>query len=60
IEPTESETKETLDRFADVMREIVNEDPGTTRNAPHNASVKRVDEVAAGRKPVLSFKMMGR
>ena len=60
IEPTESETKETLDRFAEVMREIVNEDPEITRSAPHNASVKRVDDVAAARKPVLSFKMMGR
>ncbi|MFQ5910589.1 MAG: aminomethyl-transferring glycine dehydrogenase subunit GcvPB, partial [Thermoplasmata archaeon] len=58
IEPTESETKETLDRFAQVLEEIVNEDPETTRNAPHNASVRRVDEVAAARKPVLSFKMM--
>jgi glycine dehydrogenase subunit 2 len=58
IEPTESETRETLDRFADVMKEIVNEDPETTRNAPQNASVKRVDEVAAARKPILSFKMM--
>jgi glycine dehydrogenase subunit 2 len=60
IEPTESETKETLDRFAEVLSEIVSEDPEVTRNAPHNASVKRVDEVAAARKPVLSFKMMGR
>ncbi|MFQ6128776.1 MAG: aminomethyl-transferring glycine dehydrogenase subunit GcvPB [Thermoplasmata archaeon] len=60
IEPTESETKETLDRYAKVMEEIVKGDPETTRNAPHNASVKRVDEVAAARKPVLSFKMMGK
>ncbi|MFQ6107594.1 MAG: aminomethyl-transferring glycine dehydrogenase subunit GcvPB [Thermoplasmata archaeon] len=60
IEPTESETKETLDRFAEVMEQIVNEDPETTRNAPSNASVRRVDEVAAARKPVLSFKMMRR
>lgn len=60
IEPTESETKETLDRFADVVKEIVNEDPEITKSAPQNASVKRVDEVTAARKPVLSYKAMRR
>ena len=56
IEPTESETRETLDRFADTLARIVKEDPALVRGAPHNTSVARVDEVLAAREPVLSWR----
>ena len=54
IEPTETESLTTLDHFADAMLEIADEienDPETVRTAPHTACVKRLDEVAASRKP---------
>ncbi len=59
IEPTESENKETLDRFADIMIQIAREaeeNPEILHEAPHNTAVKRVDEVLAARKPVLTWK----
>jgi len=57
IEPTETETKETLDQFAaDVVR-ILAEDPQVLKDAPHNAAVARVDEVQAAREPILSWRM---
>ena len=52
IEPTESETKETLDRFADVMLEInekINTNPDTILQAPVNTPVNRLDETKANR-----------
>ena len=52
IEPTESETKETLDRFADVMLEInekINNSPDFIRQAPINTPVTRLDETKANR-----------
>ncbi|MEM3525845.1 MAG: aminomethyl-transferring glycine dehydrogenase subunit GcvPB [Candidatus Jordarchaeaceae archaeon] len=60
IEPTETETKETLDRFISVMRRISSEaynSPEKVLNAPHHTSVGKVDEVKAARKPILSWKM---
>ena len=54
IEPTETESPATLDRFADVMLAIADEiekDPETVRTAPHTTPVGRVDEVAANRNP---------
>jgi len=57
IEPTETETKETLDRFIAAMRGIAREaasDPETVRQAPHKAKLRRLDEVAAARKPCLA------
>ncbi len=57
VEPTETETKETLDAFADAMIRIADEDPELLRSAPHAAAVGRVDEVAAAREPVLSWRM---
>jgi len=57
IEPTETETKETLDGFADALTRIVAEDPRVLRSAPHNTSVARVDEVLAAREPILSWRM---
>jgi glycine dehydrogenase subunit 2 len=52
IEPTETESKETLDRFADALREIAREartNPGLLHEAPHNAPTRRLDEVKAAR-----------
>ena len=59
IEPTESENKETLDRFAEIMIQIAKEaeeNPDILKDAPHNTAVKRVDDVLAARKPVLTWK----
>ncbi len=56
IEPTETESKETLDAFAEAMLRIVEEardNPEMLHEAPHNAPVRRLDEVGAARHPVL-------
>ena len=58
IEPTESESKEGLDRFADALREIADEahkDPELVRGAPHHTRRRRLDETRAARKPVLRW-----
>ncbi|MEK4118315.1 aminomethyl-transferring glycine dehydrogenase subunit GcvPB [Paenibacillus sp. FSL W8-0919] len=57
IEPTETESKETLDGFIDTMIQIAKEaqtDPELVKNAPHTTVVKRLDETTAARKPVLN------
>ena len=57
IEPTETETKETLDGFASALRRIATEeDAETIRSAPHNAAAKRVDEVYAAKEAILSYR----
>ena len=59
IEPTESESKETLDQFIEAMVRIAKEaetDPGLLRGAPHKTKVSRLDEVLANRKPKLRWK----
>jgi glycine dehydrogenase subunit 2 len=56
IEPTETETRETLDRFAQIVAEILREareDPEIARNAPYSTPVRRLDEAAAARRPVV-------
>jgi glycine dehydrogenase subunit 2 len=56
IEPTETETKETLDNFAELVFEILREareDPEVARQAPYTTPVRRLDEAAAARRPVL-------
>jgi len=56
IEPTETETKETLDRFAAIVAEILREaaqDPEIARNAPYSTPVRRLDEAAAAKRPVI-------
>jgi glycine dehydrogenase subunit 2 len=56
IEPTETETKETLDAFADAVEEILAEAEGDAeiaRNAPYTTPVRRLDEVRATKKPVV-------
>lgn len=58
IEPVETESKETLDNFILVMKKIAEEarkNPEMLHNAPHNTEVRRLDEVLAARKPVLTF-----
>jgi glycine dehydrogenase subunit 2 len=57
IEPTETESKETLDAFAETMVRILEEakeDPELVKNAPYSTAVKRLDEATAARKPVLN------
>ena len=56
VEPTETETKETLDRFAEIVAEILHEareDPEVARHAPYGTPVRRLDEAGAARRPVL-------
>ncbi len=58
IEPTETESKETLDAFADIMLQIAREaveTPDVVREAPHNTPVSRLDEVTAARHPNLRW-----
>lgn len=58
VEPTECESKETLDEFIAVMRQIADEaenDPEMVRTAPHSTIVSRLDEALAARKPVLRY-----
>ena len=57
IEPTETESKEALDLFIEAFRAIAEEarkDPELLRKAPHHCKVKRMDETAAARHPVLA------
>jgi glycine dehydrogenase subunit 2 len=56
IEPTETETKERLDGFADALREILAEakqDPEVARHAPYTTPVRRLDEARAAKNPVV-------
>ena len=58
IEPTESESKETLDGFIDAMKKIAQEaaeNPEIVHTAPHNTIVSRLDETLAARKPVVRW-----
>lgn len=55
MEPTETESRETLDRFADAIRAILKEDPDFLHSAPHTTPVSRPDEVKAAREPVLQW-----
>ncbi|WP_243292697.1 aminomethyl-transferring glycine dehydrogenase subunit GcvPB [Bacillus sp. FJAT-47783] len=58
IEPTETESKETLDAFSDAMIQIakeVEENPGIVLDAPHTTVIGRLDEVQAARKPILRY-----
>jgi len=59
IEPTESETRETMDRFVEAMLEInekINTDPDLIRQAPVNTPVSRLDETKANRELDLRWK----
>jgi glycine dehydrogenase subunit 2 len=62
VEPTETETKETLDAFADALAEILREagqDPELARRAPYTTPVRRLDEVAAAKRPVVREQLAG-
>ena len=59
IEPTESESKEECDFFVDAMKSIAEEaeqTPEIVKTAPHTTRIRRLDEVAAARKPILRWK----
>jgi glycine dehydrogenase subunit 2 len=59
IEPTETETKETIDAFVEAMIRIkqeAEEDPDMVRSAPHLTRVRRLDEASAARKPRLRWR----
>jgi glycine dehydrogenase subunit 2 len=57
VEPTETETRETLDAFAQAIAEILSEavqDPQIAQSAPYTTPVRRLDEVAAAKHPVIA------
>jgi glycine dehydrogenase subunit 2 len=56
IEPTETESKQTLDGFADALLRIAREDADMLHDAPHGLSISRPDEVKAAREPILRWK----
>ena len=61
IEPTENESKETLDGFISVMRKIAEEaktDPECVKSAPHSTPIGRVDDVLAAKHPVVTYRQM--
>jgi glycine dehydrogenase subunit 2 len=56
VEPTETESKKTLDEFVDAMLKIhveMETNPGVFKNAPYNTPVSRLDEVKAVKEPRL-------
>ena len=56
IEPTETESRETLEAFARALRQITTEDPKLLHDAPLTTPVSRLDEVKAAKTPVLAWK----
>ena len=59
IEPTESESKDTLDEFIEIMRVIAREaaeDPELVKGAPHNTPVRRLDDTKAALHPVVTYR----
>jgi len=60
IEPTESESKETLDRYAQALLDIANGDPAEIKAAPISTSISRVDEVYAAKELILSWRIYQR
>lgn len=58
IEPTETESKETIDAFIDVMHKIAAEaaeNPQYLKDAPHNTPIRRPDDTKAARQPILKY-----
>ena len=58
FEPTETESKQSLDDFAEIMRKIiaeVDENPDVLKMAPHNTPVGRLDDIKAARKPIVKW-----
>ena len=61
VEPTENESKETLDGFIQVMRQIAEEaktNPELVKTAPHNTPIGRVDDVLAAKHPIVTFRQL--
>ena len=61
IEPTENESRETLDGFIRVMRQIAEEaqsDPELVKSAPHTTPIGRVDDVLAAKHPVVTYRQL--
>ena len=61
IEPTENESKETLDAFIAVMRKIAEEaktNPDEVKSSPHNTPIGRVDDVLAAKHPVTTYRQL--
>ena len=59
IEPTETESVETLDEFIGVMKKVAKEaidDPETVKTAPHTTLVRRLDETTAAKRPILTYR----
>ncbi len=60
IEPTESESKRSLDKYIETLIKIADENKDVVKNAPNNTSVKRVDEAGAIKNPILTWKSLQR
>ncbi|MDE6228068.1 MAG: aminomethyl-transferring glycine dehydrogenase subunit GcvPB [Muribaculaceae bacterium] len=61
IEPTETESKETLDEFIEVMKKVAKEareTPDDVKNAPLTTIVRKLDETTAAKNPILSYKAL--
>ena len=61
VEPTETESLETIDAFAEALMEVANEaraDPEIVKSAPHTSPVRRLDEATAARQPDLHWRPM--
>ena len=61
IEPTESESKQTIDAFIAVMRQIAEEartQPDVVKTAPHTTPIGRVDDVLAAKHPIVTYRQM--
>ena len=61
IEPTETESKDTLDKFIDVMHLIAKEakdNPDIVKEAPNNTIVRKLDETSAAKNPILTFRAL--
>ena len=59
IEPTETESKETLDDFIDIMHRVAEEalsDPDMVKSAPHTTPVRRLDETTAAKNPLIKYR----
>jgi glycine dehydrogenase subunit 2 len=58
IEPTESESKQTLDAYIQALITIAQEDASLSKAAPHETAVRRIDEVGAVKNPILTWKAL--
>jgi glycine dehydrogenase subunit 2 len=61
IEPTENESRDTIDGFIAVMRKIAEEaknDPDLVKSAPHNTPIGRVDDVLAAKHPIVTYRQL--